>query len=292
MCDDEFKISSEIHLQSEVERNANPSLSQENVVTRFSFRLSKDLVSFIEGDKVAELDEDGDLILQRRGSTLQDGFLLIEQKSSTPLELVGLQVWRGALLLSDFLLHGGKTLLGGRTVLELGAGAGLTSIVAAMFAHEVVSTDIDTEEILELIWANKKRNNKWVKSKFSVMGFDFFSKKWSNALGEKLKEVTTILAADVIYDNDVTEAFVDSLAKLLAVPPAKTVYVALEKRFVFTVADLDCVAPCYEHFLQCLSNIRRKPPGSNWTVEQLTINFPQYFNYERVKELVLWKISS
>ncbi|XP_049956246.1 methyltransferase-like protein 22 [Schistocerca serialis cubense] len=291
MCDDEFKISSEIHLQSEVDRTANPSLSQENVVTRFTFRLSKDL-SFIEGHKDAEVDEDGDFILQRRDSTSQDGFLLIEQKSSTPLELVGLQVWRGALLLSDFLLHNGKTLLSGHTVLELGAGAGLSSIVAAMFAHEVVSTDIDTEEILELIWANKERNKKWIKSKFSVMGFDFFAKKWSSELEEKLREVTTILAADVIYDNDLTQAFVDCLAKLLVVPPAKTVYVALEKRFVFTVADLDCVAPCYEHFLQCLSNIQRKPPGSNWTVEQLAIDFPQYFNYERVKELVLWKISS
>jgi hypothetical protein len=63
-------------------------------------------------------------------------------------------------------------------------------------------------------------------------------------------------------------------------------------RYVFTVADLDSVAPCYEYFLQCLQKAQLKPPGSQWQVEQLPIDFPQYFNYERVKELVLWRIVS
>ncbi|KAJ4446020.1 hypothetical protein ANN_12706 [Periplaneta americana] len=38
-----------------------------------------------------------------------------------------------------------------------------------------------------------------------------------------------ILVADVIYDNDVTEAFVNTLQKILSFPPAKTIYIALEK---------------------------------------------------------------
>jgi hypothetical protein len=63
-------------------------------------------------------------------------------------------------------------------------------------------------------------------------------------------------------------------------------------RYVFTVADLDSVAPCYEYFLQCLQKAQAKLLDSQWEVEQLPIDFPQYFNYERVKELVLWRIIS
>jgi predicted nicotinamide N-methyase len=53
---------------------------------------------------------------------------------------VGRQIWRGALLLGDFVLHHGASFLQDRTVLELGSGVGLTSIVAAMFATEVICT--------------------------------------------------------------------------------------------------------------------------------------------------------
>ena len=63
-----------------------------------------------------------------------------EHSYSTTLDLVGRQIWRGALLLADFVLHHGPSLLQGCTVLELASGVGLTSIVAAMFATEVICT--------------------------------------------------------------------------------------------------------------------------------------------------------
>jgi hypothetical protein len=63
-----------------------------------------------------------------------------EHSYSTTLDLVGRQIWRGALLLADFVLHHGPSLLQGHTVLELASGVGLTSIVAAMFATEVICT--------------------------------------------------------------------------------------------------------------------------------------------------------
>jgi len=74
------------------------------------------------------------LILDRRESAI-----LIEHGKSTTLDKVGLQVWRGALLLADWVLHNTK-LLQSATVLELGSGTGLTSIAAAMVAKEVIST--------------------------------------------------------------------------------------------------------------------------------------------------------
>ncbi len=56
---------------------------------------------------------------------------------STTLQEVGLQVWRGALIMADYLLHISSELRGS-TVLELGAGSGLVSIVAALLSAETV----------------------------------------------------------------------------------------------------------------------------------------------------------
>nr|CAD7587806.1 unnamed protein product [Timema genevievae] len=159
-------------------------------------------------------------------------------------------------------------------------------------AQGIIAIDVNNGGILDLIRGNAKRNHKFIKAKFSVVGLDFFAKEWSKVLSAKLSKATVVLAADVIYDNDLTEAFVETLVKILNTPPAKTVYIALEKRYVFTVADLDTGAPCYEHFLRCLDQARSHSLASLWSVEQLAIDFPQYFNYDRVKELVLWKIHS
>lgn len=49
------------------------------------------------------------------------------------------QVWRGALFLADYILFQWD-LFQGRTVLELGAGTGLTSLVAATVAQTVYCT--------------------------------------------------------------------------------------------------------------------------------------------------------
>ncbi|XP_063235475.1 methyltransferase-like protein 22 isoform X1 [Bacillus rossius redtenbacheri] len=280
---DDFLISSEIQEKTQIDYSAVPNISPENVVSLFSFALPADRVNV---DGQVFVDQDGDLIVRRRSDAVE--VIAIEHSRATPLGLVGQQVWRGALLLADFLLHQGCA-LAGHTLLELGAGVGLTSIVAAMFSREVICTDVDRGGILELMRGNAARNADLLKARVTVLGLDFFSMgRWSPTLAAKLPVVDVVLAADVIYDNDVTEAFVDTLVELLRLPPTKTVYIALEKRYVFTVADLDCCAPCYEFFVQCLS--QAVPPG--WTCEQLPLDFPQYFRYDRVKELVLWRLTS
>nr|XP_031543076.1 methyltransferase-like protein 22 isoform X10 [Vicugna pacos] len=62
-----------------------------------------------------------------------------EHTMATPLEDVGKQVWRGALLLADYVLFQ-RDLFQGRTVLELGGGTGLASIIAATVARTVYCT--------------------------------------------------------------------------------------------------------------------------------------------------------
>lgn len=59
--------------------------------------------------------------------------LFPEHSTNTSLNLVGLQIWRGALLLSDWLICNSKKFDNESRILELGSGVGLTSIVASMF---------------------------------------------------------------------------------------------------------------------------------------------------------------
>ncbi|KAJ3409409.1 Methyltransferase-like protein 22 [Chytridiales sp. JEL 0842] len=68
----------------------------------------------------------------------------IYHRLATPLKGVGCQVWSGAILLSDFLLHHASSFRN-RTLLEIGAGTGLVSIVAAsapVGARRVFATDL------------------------------------------------------------------------------------------------------------------------------------------------------
>lgn len=68
----------------------------------------------------------------------------------------------------------------------------------------------------------------------------------------------------------------------------KEIYIALEKRYVFTVADLDVAAPCYEYFLQCLE--KAQSPEHPIRRDMININFPQYFSYERSNDLVIMRL--
>lgn len=39
----------------------------------------------------------------------------------------------------------------------------------------------------------------------------------------------------VIYDNDITEQFVNTLKKIMIIPPRKIAYIGMEKRYVTDV---------------------------------------------------------
>jgi predicted nicotinamide N-methyase len=81
-------------------------------------------------------------ILTSRFRTMDGTELIrIQHSMATPLSHVGLQVWRGALLLADYMLHPGTSpSLAGCSVLELGAGPGLAGLVLAKLARLVFLT--------------------------------------------------------------------------------------------------------------------------------------------------------
>lgn len=58
-------------------------------------------------------------------------------------------------------------------------------------------------------------------------------------------------------------------------------------RYVFSSVDLEVCAPCYEYFSDLLSQ------NNNWCqVQQLDCNFSQYFQYNKSKELVIFKLTA
>ncbi|XP_071442298.1 methyltransferase-like protein 22 [Hetaerina americana] len=284
---DDYLITSEVHPFTE-RSNVKPVVNPQNVVSRFNFTFPLGIGNNQQNELL--VDEDGDYLIRRKDSKLNlEGSLLIEHTVATTLSLVGQQIWRGALLLADFLLHNGSCLLKDKVAVELGSGTGLSGIVSALFCSEVICTDLDRGNILKLIQANARRNLCALglnAEMVHVEELDFLNKEWNDSLKEKLGNISVVFAADVIYDNDLTEAFLDTLCRLLVgYGKQRVAYLAMEKRYVFTTADLDSVAPCYEHFLTCL---QRCPLWRHATC--LPIDFPQYFNYERGKDLVLWKI--
>jgi len=98
---------------------------------------------------------------------------------------------------------------------------------------------------------------------------------WSAADLERLSRTNLWLAADVVYDTALTDAFMHAAAALMrwqqqqqqpagthptaaaaavspAVQPSPRLVVALEKRYNFTLRDMDAVAPAFEHFMTYL----------------------------------------
>merc|ERR1719239_1205759 len=95
-----------------------------------------------------------------------------------------------------------------------------------------------------------------------------------------------IVAGDLVYDNDITDALLSFIQDALSTQPSIQVLVALEKRFVFTLQELDVVAPAYDHLTAKLNQMK------NMRVEYLYTSFKQFFCYERSKDMVLMKITN
>ncbi|XP_015833315.2 methyltransferase-like protein 22 [Tribolium castaneum] len=276
MDQEEYKVSSELYSEFNYESSSKPMVDKNNVVSKFKFRFPP---------PPPKVDADGDLIVSRKKSKEKTGVIEIEHSKSTVLGLVGLQIWRGALLLADWLLHNSSTFKDKHYILELGSGVGLSSIVAGIFTP-VFCTDINKGGLLKLIKGNVLRNVHLTKHPITVLELDFMSQVLPREIVTSIEKTPIVIAADVVYDDVITEAFVKTVGHILSKPPRRSVYVALEKRFVFTIADCDAVAPCYEHFIKCLEKLE------NIHKEEVALDFPQYFHYDRVKELVLWKITS
>lgn len=101
---------------------------------------------------VLQLSDPGPDHLDDDDHTFSKDAIRIEHTMATPLDDVGKQVWRGAFLLADFIVSE-PTVFKGATVLELGAGTGLTSVIMATTVKRVYCTDVG-EDLLSMCRRN------------------------------------------------------------------------------------------------------------------------------------------
>ncbi|KAL8174839.1 UNVERIFIED_CONTAM: hypothetical protein K2H54_003392 [Gekko kuhli] len=230
----------------------------------------------------------------------------IEHTMATPLEDVGKQVWRGAFLLLDYILSE-RDLFKDCTVLELGGGTGIVSIAMATAAKTVYCTDVG-EDLLDTCKRNvalNKHLSEPAGSKVKVRMLDWLRDEfctdpdipysWSDQEIAELHNLTTvILAADVFYDDDLTDAFFRTLYRIthnLNNPCA--VYLSIEKRLNFSLRHMDVACEAYNHFRDTLNDLANFRDGKmRYSVEPLGLSFPQHMVYERVEQLELWKITA
>jgi len=240
-------------------------------------------------------DSDGDVVVPRRGVGVSpDSVLIVEHQLSTTLSAVGRQVWRGSLLLADYLLNC-HTQLDGHNVLEVGSGTGLAAIIAAACGAKVLATDLDQMDILDIIKRNVERNKVFIRGSVAVTALDLTEDlDTAGEVAQFLKRTDIVIAGDIVYDDDVTDSFVTFIKAVMEKVPVdeRHFVVAMEKRFVFTIQDLDTVAPAYDFFMKKLEHLKSNlPVGFTMSVVKLGTDFPQHFCYQRVKEMVLYRIS-
>jgi len=192
----------------------------------------------------------------------------LEHYRTTSVALVGQQVWRGALILADYILsEEGKTDVEGKNVLELASGTGLTSVVAGhSSAANVLATDIAA--VLPVLARNCRET-----AKVQVRELDFFDENtWQLDF-----EVNFILAADVCYDPQVTSAFFRVLRHFFGRNEGLTAVLAVEKRSEENFG-------LFTRLMNAMEGVR---------VEDLAISrIPRRFEcYERVSTLNLWRLT-
>ncbi|XP_056359682.1 methyltransferase-like protein 22 [Oenanthe melanoleuca] len=228
----------------------------------------------------------------------------IEHTMATPLEDVGKQVWRAAFLLADFILFK-RDLFRCCTVLELGGGTGITSVIMGTAAKRVYCTDVG-EDLLTMCEQNvalnkhlmepgggeiKVKELDWLKDEFCTDPEAPYS--WSEEeIADLLDHCSVIMAADVFYDDDLTDALFRTLYRITHnLRNSCTVYLALEKRLNFTLRHMDVTCEAYTHFRNTLNDLENLQDGKmKYTVEPIKLDFCQFLVYERIEQLELWKV--
>ncbi|XP_013875749.1 methyltransferase-like protein 22 [Austrofundulus limnaeus] len=117
---------------------------------------------------------------------------------------------------------------------------------------------------------------------------------WTEEEMADLYNTSFIIAADVCYDDELTDGFFRTLYCLCSCfPHSCAVFISIEKRFNFTLRHMDISCDAYNHFKHCLSQLQDMQDGCcRFKVERVSLNFSQFLLYERVEQLELWQLSA
>ena len=267
-------------ITSEVNASIKSEISPDSdfVTTKFIAIIPK-LLSSSDTSSKAVFDDDGDLV---RDSNEEEIEFVIKHKLSTDLNGVGYQVWRGALLMSDYIIANIGNGFKKKSVLEIGAGTGLASIALSRFCSDNSIYTTDLPELVDLLKENLHSNNSKNVEVFPLDLKDFTK-------DTKFREIDIVIGADVIYDNDVTDGVINFLQWILHDSSRGNLefIFTIDKRYIFTIDDMETVAPSYEYFMSQLTDLDQTGAW-NIKIEEIPADqIHQTFCYERSPDLCL-----
>jgi predicted nicotinamide N-methyase len=244
--------------------------------------------------------------------------MTIVHAADTNLSEVGRQIWKGSLLLADYIISN-RSLFQGKTVLELGCGVGVLGLVLATLLESqgtcttIILTDRDAS-ILTMCERNVNLNSHlfepqrilircldWTCHLRDIHSNDLQESvgslyKWVDVEGELASKLDVILCADCIYDEGLTDSLFATLGLLLRRSPNAVCYLSLEKRYNFELSSLSVQAHGYRRFMRHIG--QQTSSGACGVDDQrllqgrrLPLSFPQALEYQRVSSLELWEIS-
>lgn len=266
----------------------------------YPFKTTEDPV--IDGGLNSGEDEDDDLDISRADGTPPefDDALTIYHTMSTKLPDVGLQVWRGALVMCDFVLAN-RCLFEGSHVLELGSGTGVTGIALSMQYCKRVTCSDTGSDVLSLCQKNLHTNERLLNCPVDVVDLDWIKIDKDSILSLFPTLPTIFVACDCVYDNELTDALFRTIFLLVKESCSQhsiagdpiVAYMSLEKRINFSLHDKCVVSHEYDHFRTCLQEMCTMASAENYLFQASEIDItdiPSFFSYERVKQLEIWKI--
>lgn len=189
-------------------------------------------------------------------------YITCYHRSVTSFPDVGLQVWRGAFLLADYLVYK-KADIRFCSILELGCGTGLIGIVLSLLEHRgAIITDYKSD-ITDLALHNIKINEhlsplECCDAQKDSVHVDVLD--WSAGQHFRCTPVQPLannntsqllIASDVIYDDVLTDLLFSQASRSMRF--GEHMWMAMEKRFNFTQADLSLVAHGYRRFMQIVN---------------------------------------
>ncbi|KAM0792588.1 hypothetical protein ACM66B_005249 [Microbotryomycetes sp. NB124-2] len=131
----------------------------------------------------------------------------------------GLRTWQACIKLANHLIAKSNVLQTATTVVELGAGVGLLSLIAASVSPStrVITTDV-FDQVLDKLETNVSRNK--LESRIAVKKLDWeqaAASTGSSYLSDVLEDIAPqlIIGADIVYDPVLAEALAQTLVNLL-----------------------------------------------------------------------------